>query len=349
MISETGAQVASQLWLEFASALCLREGWTYLYSRTVTVYDGAFNQILGGCMCDSDALARFDAVARKELEPYFDAIGDVIYSACSTLAKNDVIFWGFNPGGDPAIRDPVGLEPPVQMPLKDALGEFLKRTKSMLDVAWPDNRHGERGVDRIENEPPYTGRYRYAYCPGEAPYQSRTCYLLRKVGHTDAIVSNFLFLQTLEAGHIKASLADVIRDFCHSTCKASRGAAEDEFQEVLKACWRIHMEIFAIAKPKALIVASKKILPLIREYGLLENCTVPTDQCKAGHGDQDCYEYKASFRDCDHELLGHGSQKGITIIEVPHMSRWAIDIPNVDRQRAVDCVVEHVKRAIDEN
>ena len=300
-------------------------------------------------MCDSDDLARFDAVARKELEPYFDAIGDVIYSACSTLAKNDVIFWGFNPGGDPAIRDPVGLEPPVQMPLKDALGEFLKRTKSMLDVAWPDNRHGERGVDRIENEPPYTGRYRSAYCPGKALYQRRVRYLLKEVGRTDAIVSNFLFLQTLDASHIKASLADVIRDFCNSTCKTSKGAVEDEFQEVLKACWRIHMEIFAIAKPKALIVSSKKILPLIREYRLLEKCTVPIDECKASHDNWMCREYKASFRHGDQEEHGQDSQKGLTIIEVPHMSRWAIDIPNVDRQRAVDCVVEHVKRAIDEN
>jgi hypothetical protein len=241
-------------------------------------------------MCDSDALARFDAVARRELKPYFDAIGDVIYSANSTLTRNDVIFWGINPGGDPAIRDPIGLMPQVQMTIEAALDAFRTRDESMLEVAWPNNGNG-RFEELVDNWP-FTRRYRTSdppdfYPPGQAFYQRRAGHLLGAVvpAAEEAIVSNFVFLQTLDANQIGGSLANVVRNFCNLPCGDSSDSIKENLQRILKSCWRVHMEIFAIAKPKVLIVASKRAWDLISEYGLLENCTVPIDKCKAGQGE----------------------------------------------------------------
>jgi hypothetical protein len=274
-------------------------------------------------MCDSDALARFDAVARAELKPYFNVIGDVIYSANATLVKNDVIFWGFNPGGDPDICDPVGLFPPVQMTLSKALEEFPKRTNSMLNEAWPHNRKGEGGVMNTE-----TGlRYKDFYPKGHAPYQLRTNYLLKKVGRPDALVSNFLFQQTRKA--------EEVNDIC-------------DIDRLVKACWRVHMEIFAIAKPKVLIT-SAEVLNWMRKrkYKLMKLTKTDREGCKAGHQEWRCEEYHGEFNAEDTKLLPSDLCK-LTIIKVPHMALWPIrdEDDNEVRGSAVDWVVTAVKDAV---
>ena len=101
----------------------------------------------------------FDVLARAALGPYLDKIGLVIYSSASTLAgKNDVVFWGFNPGQGPKVSDP------THWTIRDALDRFPTQTGSLLWQVWP-----RAGGGTHENNGARV--FTHHYDAGAAPYQ----------------------------------------------------------------------------------------------------------------------------------------------------------------------------------
>lgn len=176
-----------------------------------------------------EVVEEFLKVAKRELAPYSGEIGLVIYSAVDTLARNPVIFWGFNPGQNPNIFDP------THWTIEEVLRRFPTQTQSLLAQVWPNAKRGTcfRNGKKV---------YREQFKAGEAPYQRGTRYLLsaacqstNKRTFPTPLVGNFLFPQT----------------------KSEKEAGEmSNLHDIVSRCWLVHKEVFEIAQPKVLITTA---------------------------------------------------------------------------------------------
>ncbi len=245
-------------------------------------------------------VCNFVSVARAKLQPYLERIGLVIYSKSSTLAPNPVVFLGFNPGQNPSVIDP------THWTIGEALDKFPLQTKSLLWQVWPQAGRGTRQEGGVSV-------YKHHYEEGKAPYQKRGRHLLDSIGFQNAIVSNFLFLQT---GNARA---------------ASR---LEGISEIVMRCWEVHEAIFAIANPKVVITTSE-VIRWMRKYELLALNGPIGEGCRAGYQNWRCERYLAR--------LIHGE---ITVLQVPHMSFWACDTDNEVRRNAVQWVATAVRDAV---
>ena len=220
--------------------------------------------------CGSPAL-EFLAQAKVELAQYLDCTGLLIYSSVGTLRRNAVIYWGFNPGQDPDVQHETNWK------IRDALEYFPAQSESLIDAQrWPNTARGE-----IVDEHGIR-RYKVDYNAGMAPYQRGVRHLLQAIQHPNALVNNYIFVQ--------------------SRCMESL----PETDELVARCWRVHELIFQITQPQVLItnagvVASMRrrgLESLVRE----EVCPVPS-----GWANWRCKVWKG---------------RRFLVIETPHMSFW---------------------------
>jgi hypothetical protein len=50
--------------------------------------------------------SEFVALSERVMKPYLDCVGLLVYSPAATLRPdNRVMYWGYNPGQDPCIKD----------------------------------------------------------------------------------------------------------------------------------------------------------------------------------------------------------------------------------------------------
>ncbi len=210
----------------------------------------------------------FLKIARRELEPFLDKIGLVIYSTVDTLVSNNpVVFWGFNPGQNPDVSDP------THWTIAEALRRFPTQTESLLMQAWPNAKRGTcfRNGDKV---------YREQFIPGEAPYQQGTRYLLFEACQLTngrnlpaPLVSNFLFLQTKnekEAGKMS------------------------NLEEIVNRCWLVHKAVFEIVQPKVLITTAT-VLEYIHKFKLMP-LSPTTESAPSGYSNWLCKERHSEQR-----------------------------------------------------
>jgi hypothetical protein len=224
--------------------------------------------------CRSPVL-EFLQQAKLELAQYLDCTGLLIYSNVDTLRSNAVIYWGFNPGQDPDVQHETNWK------IQDALDYFPTQSESLIDVQrWP-NTNG--GIVVYENG---TRRYKVEYKTGMAPYQRGVRHLLETIQHPDALVTNYIFVQ--------------------SRCMESLA----ETDELVARCWRVHELIFQITQPQVLITTAGVVASMRRHrlvsLVLEEVCPVPS-----GYANWRCKVWKG---------------QRFVVIETPHMSYWGNSI-----------------------
>lgn len=251
----------------------------------------------------------FLKTAQRELAPYSESIGLVIYSPVDTLAPNPVAFWGFNPGQDPKVTDP------THWTIAEALSRFPTQTESLLMQVWPDARGGTR--DEREKRV-----YCRAFPAGGAPYQRGIRHLLSAIRRSrqgtnfpEPLVTNFLFLQT---------------------ASAEEAGAMRNIGDIVQRCWRVHEAIFGIAQPRVLIT-SANVLEYVRRFTLMP--LKPTNESiHSGYSNWCCKKWET--------VVKHG---GMTVLQVPHMSYWGGCIERERSQEAVAWIEKMVRKAMTEH
>lgn len=244
-------------------------------------------------------LEKFVAQCKDILDSDLEKTGLVIYSDRNTLRPNPVLFYGINPGQDPKNHHH------THWSIEKSLNEFASGHPSLIThQAWP-----KRKV--------VGGTYVNDYEPGQAPYQRRTQHLLNEIGHSNALVTNLLFLQSRgvqELGKMQ-TLADS--------------------EKLLASCWQVHELILEICRPEVIITCTTAVDRCMGEkFELREESHFP-----AMHVLNDG---KGKDRQCT-VFTGNWKERALTVVAIPHMSYYAITSPH--RKAVVEKLKSVVKTA----
>lgn len=249
-------------------------------------------------------VAAFIASAKQELAPYLDCTGLCIYSAAESVRENNpVAYWGFNPGQDPTVEDC------THWTIEEFLDKFPEQHLSLIDnQEWPNARRGTKAGTNGRKE--FAGHHPV----GRSPYQKGVRHLLEQIGCADAVVTNFLFLQSSKANAFKFG--------------------DPKTKSLVEKCWRVHKSIFRITNPRV-IITTAGVVEYLKYYRLME--LVKECEMDSGYSNWKCVLYRSTMG---------------CVIQAPHMSYWGGCITNsgskvaIRSNAAVRWIVEKAKASI---
>ena len=242
---------------------------------------------------------QFVRESKEILRPYLEEPGLVIYSHKSTLRRNLVLFYGFNPGYDPSkehcIRWSIGQS--IER-FADGFDSLRKRTDADSDKLTAIERlHTDCNL--IDDQCWPFPSFRKDYRVGRARYQSNTRSLLTQLGCGDALITNGLFLQSIGP--------EVLRD----------QLGRNGYQELVDACWKVHELIFEITQPRVIIACASVVNDVLRErLGLTLKPGEPP--LHSGYQNWKCQHWIGSWKDKSEE------ERRIVVCQVPHMSFYNV-------------------------
>jgi hypothetical protein len=231
--------------------------------------------------------------SKESLKPCLKEYGLVLYSHKSTLRRNPVLFYGYNPGCDPSVSHP------IRWTIEQSLDYFEDGFKILEDSEFRGNNPGLINEQRWP-----TPSFSRDYDKGQAPYQRRTRCLLEAIGCCDALVTNLFFRQTRDAEQLRATLGD---DF-------------------VEACWRVHEIIFRITEPNVIIACREVVRQMFRrEFGLGSS---PISEIRAKHAEWKCRHWQGNWegRPIDVLEIPHFSRYDITKPARKSVLDWAEEI-----------------------
>jgi hypothetical protein len=251
----------------------------------------------GGLLVESneELVQRFVNDTRELLKPQLSDYGLIIYSHKSTLRRNRVLFYGFNPGYDPsrehAIRWTIGESLEYLSNGFEVQGKEVKGDLNQLPLSERLYEYCNLIDDQHWPYPSFETDYRV----GQAPYQQHTRNLLRAIGHTDALITNLDFRQAAKPEDIPKN-----RKF------------ED-------ACWKVHELIFRITQPNVIVTCAAVVDKCLERK--LDLKLVPPAR-NSGYGPSQrkwkCKHWEGKWRD---EAM---KEHKIVVCQIPHMTYYDI-------------------------
>jgi len=254
--------------------------------------------------------------SKNILKAYLNEYGLVIYSHKTTLRPNLVLFYGINPGYDPARHHR------IRWKIRESLDYFADGFKVLEAEAntdrdklpRPERLHEHLNLidDQCWPYPSFTADYRM----GRAPYQQHARNLLRTIGRPDALITNLLFGQA-------ARTKDIPKN-----------------QPFDEACWKVHELILQIAKPNVIVTCATVVdKRLRRQLGL--NLVPPARDSGYGppHARWTCKQWEGTWRD---EAT---MERRIVVCQIPQMAFFDITAEYSRNSGALEWAKAVVQRA----
>lgn len=242
---------------------------------------------------NEDLVQQFVEESKGILKGHLEQYGLLIYSNKSTLRRNPVLFYGVNPGGDPARNHATRWTIDESLDVFSNGFDDLRKEANDDPNKLRDERRLHEDCNLIDDQRwPRPNPNQPDSNRGRQRYQNNTRDLLTAIGHRDALITNLLFLQTTRPEDMRRDLT------------------KDEYKQFKDDCWDVHKLICRITEPKVIVTCASVV-----DGGLKESFSLKLlDHRSSGYANWLCKHWEGTW-----------NNKKIVVLQIGHPSYYKIN------------------------